>query len=53
MGAAYSHCCGTGLSNVDGGWDGWLPAGQAARAGVGAAELARRGYVGTKVPLLG
>lgn len=53
MGAAYSHCAGTSLSNVDGGWDGWLPAGQAARAGVIAAELARRGYIGTKVPLLG
>lgn len=53
MGAAYSHCSGTSLSNVDGGWDGWLPAGQAARAGVIAAELARRGYIGTKVPLSG
>lgn len=53
MGAAYSHCAGTSLANVDGGWDGWLPAGQAARAGVIAADLARRGYIGTKVPLLG
>lgn len=53
MGAAYSHCAGTSLANVDGGWDGWLPAGQAARAGIIAAELARRGYIGTKVPLSG
>lgn len=53
MGAAYSHCSGTSLANVDGGWDGWLPAGQAARSGIVAAELARRGYIGTKVPLLG
>lgn len=53
MGAAYSHCAGTSLANVDGGWDGWLPAGQAARSGIVAVELARRGYIGTKVPLLG
>ncbi|HYF17659.1 MAG TPA: MmgE/PrpD family protein [Ramlibacter sp.] len=53
MGAAYSFCAGTTVSNADGGWDIWLAAGTGARAGIVAVELARRGYIGTKVPLSG
>jgi len=53
MGAAYSFCAGTTVSNADGGWDIWLAAGTGARAGIVAVELAQRGYIGTKVPLSG
>ncbi|CAN7345500.1 MmgE/PrpD family protein [Variovorax sp. LjRoot178] len=53
MGAAYSFCAGTTVSNADGGWDIWLAAGTGARAGIVAVELARRGYIGTKVALSG
>jgi 2-methylcitrate dehydratase PrpD len=53
MGAAYAHCSGTILSTSDGTWDVWLNAGMAARAGMIAAELARRGHQGAKSPLLG
>jgi 2-methylcitrate dehydratase PrpD len=53
MGAAYAQCSGTILSTSDGTWDVWLNAGTAARAGLIAAELARRGHQGAKSPLLG
>lgn len=53
MGAAYAHCSGTVLSTSDGTWDVWLNAGMGARAGMVAAELARRGHQGAKSPLLG
>ncbi len=53
MGAAYSFCAGTTVSNADGGWDIWLAAGTGARAGIIAVQLAQRGYVGTKFPLSG
>lgn len=53
MGAAYTFCSGTTLSNADGAWDIWLPSGNATRAGVTAVNLARRGYVGSRFPLSG
>jgi 2-methylcitrate dehydratase PrpD len=53
MGAAYAHCSGNVLSTSDGTWDVWLNAGTAARAGVGAADLARRGHRGARAVLLG
>ena len=53
MGAAYAHCSGNVLSTSDGTWDVWLNAGMGARAGVVAAELARRGHRGARAPLLG
>ncbi|MBL4721056.1 MAG: MmgE/PrpD family protein, partial [Alphaproteobacteria bacterium] len=53
MGAAYAHCAGNILSTSDGTWDVWLNAGVATRAGVLAAELARRGHQGAHAPLLG
>jgi len=53
MGAAYAHCAGNVLSTSDGTWDVWLNAGIAARAGIVAVELARRGHRGARAPLLG
>jgi 2-methylcitrate dehydratase PrpD len=53
MGAAYAHCSGNVLSTSDGTWDVWLNAGMGARAGVVAADLARRGHKGAKAVLLG
>jgi 2-methylcitrate dehydratase PrpD len=53
MGAAYAHCSGNILSTGDGTWDVWLNAGTGARAGMTAAELARRGHQGARSPLLG
>jgi 2-methylcitrate dehydratase PrpD len=53
MGAAYAHCSGNILSTSDGTWDVWLNAGTAARGGLMAVELARRGHQGAKSPLLG
>ena len=53
MGAAYAHCAGNVLSTSDGTWDVWLNAGIGARAGIVAVELARRGHLGARSPLLG
>lgn len=53
MGAAYAQCAGNVQGTEDGAWDVWLSAGLAARAGVTAADLARRGHHGTGAPLLG
>ena len=53
MGAAYAHCAGNVLSTSDGTWDVWLNTGIAARAGIVAVELARRGHRGARAPLLG
>ena len=53
MGAAYVHCVGNNLSTVDGTWDAWLCDGASARGGVVAVDLARRGHLGAKSPLLG
>jgi len=53
MGAAYAQCSGNVQSTADGTWDVWLNAGLGARAGIVAAELARRGHRGAHAPLLG
>ena len=53
MGAAYAHCSGNVLSTSDGTWDVWLNPGIGARGGMVAVDLARRGHVGAKSPLLG
>lgn len=53
LSAAYAQCAGNIQSTSDGGWDVWLNAGTAARAGVLAAELASAGFKGTAAPLLG
>lgn len=53
MSAAYSQCAGNVQSTTDGGWDVWLNAGTAARSGMLAVDLARRGFLGTSAPLLG
>ncbi|MDO8683848.1 MAG: MmgE/PrpD family protein [Armatimonadota bacterium] len=53
MGAAYAQCAGNVLSTSDGTWDVWLNAGTGVRGGLMAVELARRGHIGAKSPLLG
>lgn len=53
MSAAYAQCAGNIQATTDGAWDVWLNAGTAARAGMLAIDLARRGYRGTAAPLLG
>ncbi len=53
MGAAYVFCSGNALSTSDGTWDIWLAAGTGARGGVVAVDMAQRGYLGSKSPLLG
>lgn len=53
MGAGYAFCSGNCCGIIDGTWDIWLPAGIGARGGIVAVDLARRGYLGAKSPLLG
>ena len=53
MGAAYAHCSGNVLSILDGTWDLWLAAGIGIKNGITAVELARRGHLGSKSPLMG
>ena len=53
IGAAYAFCSGNNLSMEDGSWDLLLAAGNAARGGLLAMELAKRGHVGSSSPFLG
>lgn len=53
LGTAYAFCCGNNLSMEDGSWDIVLAAGNGARGGLVAAELAQQGYMGSRFPFLG
>jgi 2-methylcitrate dehydratase PrpD len=53
MGAAYQHCSGNFIAGTDGTWDCGLNVGVGTRAGMIAAEFARRGYQGAKSPFTG